>query len=84
MAKSTARGIRVPANLQEQIERIMERRGIAERSTMVVELVEEAVRVRRAPGIVFVDGATGRRAPASDGIALSQTLKNIRLIGQRA
>ena len=61
MAKSTARGIRVPAELQEQIEREMERRGIGEWSTMVVELLDEAVRMRRAPGIVFVDGATGRR-----------------------
>lgn len=28
---------------------------------MVVELLSEAIRTRRAPGIVFVDGATGRR-----------------------
>ncbi|HUG41747.1 MAG TPA: DUF433 domain-containing protein [Longimicrobiales bacterium] len=61
MAKSTARGIRVPAELQEQIEREMEGRGVKEWSAMVVELLEEAVRTRRAPGIVFADGATGRR-----------------------
>ena len=61
MAKSTARGIRVPAPLQEAIEREMERQGVKEWSTMVVELLEEAVRTRRAPGIVFADGATGRR-----------------------
>lgn len=62
MAKSTARGVRVPAALQEEIEREMERREVAEWSTMVVELLREAIRARRAPGIVFVDGATGRRA----------------------
>ncbi len=39
----------------------MERRGVTEWSTMVVELLEEAVRTRRAPGIVFMDGVTGRR-----------------------
>jgi uncharacterized protein (DUF433 family) len=61
VAKSTARGIRVPGELQEQIEREMERRGVTEWSTMVVELLEESVRMRRAPGVVFVDGATGRR-----------------------
>lgn len=61
MAKSTARGIRVPADLQEQIEGEMARRGVGEWSTMVVELLEEAVRMRRAPGVVFVDGASGRR-----------------------
>ena len=62
MAKSTARGVRVPAALQEQIEREMERREVDEWSTMVVELLQEAIRARRAPGVVFVDGATGRRA----------------------
>ena len=62
MAKSTARGVRVPAALQEEIEREMERREVGEWSTMVVELLQEAIRARRAPGIVFVDGATGRRA----------------------
>lgn len=61
MAKSSARGIRLPEALQAEIEREMERRGVKEWSTLVVELLEEAVRARRAPGIVFVDGATGRR-----------------------
>ena len=62
MAKSTARGVRVPAALQQEIEREMERREVGEWSAMVVELLREAIRARRAPGIVFVDGATGRRA----------------------
>ena len=61
MAKSSARGIRVPEPLQRAIEDEMARRDVTEWSTMVVELLEEAVRSRRAPGIVFVDGATGRR-----------------------
>ena len=61
MARSTARGIRVPEGLQREIEREMEDRDVREWSTMVIELLEEAVRSRRAPGIVFVDGATGRR-----------------------
>jgi uncharacterized protein (DUF433 family) len=61
VAKSSARGIRLPEALQAEIEREMERRGVKEWSTMVVELLEEAVRARRAPGIVFADGATGRR-----------------------
>lgn len=62
MAKSTARGVRVPVALQQEIEREMERREVGEWSAMVVELLREAIRARRAPGIVFVDGATGRRA----------------------
>lgn len=61
MPKSTARGVRVPAAVQREIEREMERREVGEWSTMVVELLREAIRARRAPGIVFADGATGRR-----------------------
>lgn len=29
---------------------------------MTTELLEEAIRMRRAPGVVFVDGPAGRRA----------------------
>jgi len=29
---------------------------------MTIELLDEAIRMRRAPGVAFVDGATGRRA----------------------
>jgi uncharacterized protein (DUF433 family) len=61
VARSSARGIRVPEQLRLEIEQEMERRGVKEWSTMVVQLLEEAIRCRRAPGIVFVDGATGRR-----------------------
>jgi uncharacterized protein (DUF433 family) len=31
-------------------------------SAVAAELLDEAIRMRRAPGILFVDGATGRRA----------------------
>jgi uncharacterized protein (DUF433 family) len=61
VARSSARGIRFPETLRLEIEQEMERRGVKEWSTMVVQLLEEAIRSRRAPGIVFVDGATGRR-----------------------
>lgn len=36
---------------------------------MTSELLDEAIRMRRAPGIAFVDGATGRR-PVVAGTAL--------------
>lgn len=61
MPKGNARGVRLPQGLQAEIEREMERRGVKEWSSMVADLLEEAIRARRAPGIVFVDGATGRR-----------------------
>lgn len=83
MAKSTARGIRVPSDLQEQIEREMERRGVGEWSTMVVELLEEAMRTRRAPGIVFVDGATGRRpVVAGSGLEVWEVIGTWKEVGR--
>lgn len=83
MAKSTARGIRVPEELQLAIEREMERRGIREWSTMVVELLEEAVRSRRAPGIVFVDGPTGRRpVVAGSGLEVWEVVSTWKEVGR--
>ena len=83
MAKSTARGIRVPGELQAQIEREMERRGIGEWSTMVVELLDEAVRMRRAPGIVFADGATGRRpVVAGSGLEVWEVVATWKEVGR--
>lgn len=83
MAKSTARGIRVPADLQEAIEREMERRDVKEWSTMVVELLSEAIRARRAPGIVFVDGATGRRPiVAGSGLEVWEVVSTWREVGR--
>ena len=83
MAKSSARGIRVPSDLQEQIEREMERRGVGEWSTMVVELLEEAMRTRRAPGIVFVDGATGRRpVVAGSGLEVWEVIGTWKEVGR--
>ncbi len=80
---STARGIRVPDGLQREIEREMERRGMTEWSTMVLELLEEAVRMRRAPGIIFVDGATGRRAVvAGSGLEVWEIVQTWREVGE--
>jgi uncharacterized protein (DUF433 family) len=47
--------------LADEIEREAARRSRSW-SAMAAELLEEAVRMRRAPGIVCLDGPTGRRA----------------------
>lgn len=83
MAKSTARGVRVPADLQHEIEREMERRDVDEWSTMVVELLREGIRARRAPGIVFVDGATGRRpVVAGSGLEVWEVVATWKEVGR--
>ncbi len=56
-----ARGLRLPEELEEEIEREMRLRG-ATFSEVASSLLREAVRMRRVPGIVFMDGPAGRRA----------------------
>lgn len=56
-----AKGIRISDALDREIERESEVRGRSW-SSMTSELLEEAIRMRRAPGILFVDGPVGRRA----------------------
>lgn len=58
---SKAKGIRIPDDLDQAIERESEVRGKSW-SAMTTELLEEAMRMRRVPGIVFTDGPSGRRA----------------------
>lgn len=55
------RGIRIPYELDREIEREAEEKGKSW-SSATAELLEEAIRMRRAPGIGFADGPSGRRA----------------------
>jgi uncharacterized protein (DUF433 family) len=56
-----AKGIRIPDELDQAITYESEARGKSW-SAMTAELLEEGIRMRRAPGIGFVDGPAGRRA----------------------
>ena len=58
---SRARGIRLPSALDEAIAREAETRGKSWSAT-TYELLDEALRMRRALGIVFADSPAGRRA----------------------
>lgn len=55
------RGIRVPEELETEIRREAEARGKSWSAT-TNELLREAIRMRRVPGVVFADGPSGRRA----------------------
>lgn len=59
---STAHSLRVPEPLESELNREIARRGAREWSSGVLSLLDEAVRMSRAPGIVFVEGRGGRRA----------------------
>ena len=56
------RTIRLPSALEKDLEREFALRAVREWSTGVVELLNEAVRMRKVPGIGFADSVTGRRA----------------------
>lgn len=55
------RGVRVPDRLDREIRHEAEIRGKTWSAT-TQELLDEAIRMRRAPGILFADGPAGRRA----------------------
>lgn len=56
-----ARGVRVPEPLDREIRREAELRGKSWSAT-TQDLLDEAIRMRRAPGVGFADGPAGRRA----------------------
>ena len=56
------RSVRVPEQLDAKLSAIFRRRGVKEWSAGAVSVLDEAVRMMEAPGIVFVDGVNGRRA----------------------
>ena len=73
-----ARGLRLPEELEEEIEREMRLRG-AGFTEVATSLLREAVRMRRTPGIVYMDGATGRRAVvAGTGIDVWEIISQYR------
>jgi uncharacterized protein (DUF433 family) len=76
------RGLRVPPELQRDIQREMERRGTSWSATLV-ELLEEAIRMRRAPGVIFVDGPAGKRAAlAGTGLDVWEVVAMWREVGE--
>lgn len=77
-----ARGLRLPEELQKEIEREMALRG-ATFSEVASSLLREAVRMRRVPGVVFVDGPVGRRASiAGTGLDVWEVVATFKTAGE--
>jgi uncharacterized protein (DUF433 family) len=77
-----ARGLRLPEELQEEIEREMRLREVTF-SEVATSLLREAVRMRRVPGIVFMDGPVGRRASiAGTGLDVWEVIATFKSVGE--
>jgi uncharacterized protein (DUF433 family) len=80
---SRARGIRLTEGLEREIERDAQLRGQSFTST-TSEMLAEAVRMRRVPGVVFTDGPAGRRATiAGTGLDVWEVIATWRDVGEQ-
>ena len=79
---SVQKSMRIPKELVEGIQGIAQRSG-KNFSTVTKELLEEALRMHRCPGIVFTEGVSGRRARiAGTGIEVWEVIANYRSVGE--
>ncbi len=75
--------IRLPEQLEQEIEAELARRSVREWSSGVVDLLTEAVRMRRVPGIVFVDSRIGRSpVVAGTGVDVWEVVSTWKALGQ--
>ncbi len=58
------KSLRIPQETVKEIERIANESGL-DFSAIAKDLLSEAVKMRRCPGVIFADGVTGRRARVS-------------------
>ena len=78
------KSIRIQEKTYKEIERIATESG-KEFSSVVNELLDESVRMQRCPGIVFIEGAAGRRARiAGTGIEVWELIATYRSVDEDA
>jgi uncharacterized protein (DUF433 family) len=84
MRSTVTKSLRIPKETVEEIERAARGRDF---STTANELLSEALKMRRCPGIVFADGPTGRRARVAgtglDVWEIIATYRNVERVQKR-
>ena len=66
--------IKIPDELAVEVAAVAEKRGLTT-DALIAEMVSEALKMHRVPGILFADGATGRRARiAGTGIEVFEVI----------
>jgi len=76
------KSLRIPQEIVEEIERIARETG-RDFSSIAKDLLAEAIKMRRCPGIVFADGVSGRRARiAGTGLEVWEVITTYRSVTQ--
>jgi len=79
---SVQKSMRIPKEMVEGIQGIAQQSG-KDFSTVTKELLEEAIKMHRCPGIVFSEGVSGRRARiAGTGIEAWEVIANYKSVGE--
>ena len=74
------KSLRIPQEIVEEIERIARETG-RDFSSIAKDLLAEAIKMRRCPGIVFADGVSGRRARiAGTGLEVWEVITTYRSV----
>jgi len=74
------KSLRIPQGTFEEIERIARETG-RDFSSIAKDLLAEAIKMRRCPGIVFADGVSGRRARiAGTGLKVWEVISTYRSV----
>jgi uncharacterized protein (DUF433 family) len=76
------KSFRLPPETLKEIEQISKETG-KDLSTVTKDLLTEAIKMRRCPGILFAEGTMGRRARvAGTGIEVWEVISTYRSVGQ--
>ncbi len=79
---SVQKSMRFPEEMVREIQGIAEQSG-KDFSTITKELLEEAIKMRLCPGIVFTEGVSARRARiAGTGIEVWELIANYKSVGE--
>ena len=79
---SAQKSMRIPEKMLKEIEEIARESG-KDFSAMAKELLEEAVKMHRCPGIVFSEGVSGKKARiAGAGLEVWEVIANYKSVGE--
>lgn len=75
------KSVRLPTETLKEIEQMVKETGM-DFSSITKDLLTEAIKIRRCPGIVFAEGVIGRRARvAGTGIEVWEVIATYRSVG---